>query len=256
MDLIDKNIFELIDEVSTQIEYLEKVKEKYNNKNLKPYEFTILNFVSRLKNNLKGLKILLEQLLYDDFLLVPINSIMRTISSDGITLPYLMSFLSNNLNDNQETFLNELHSISTEHFHILKEFNPDFVNEFYFDEDLNIKKRNEFHKTSHIDIIGDFKLSTKSFLSEKHKLSRVNYSIDEKKGIYGLEEIQNSDIKKNVKTCYETNKWFSQYYHYNHLNSQYSTKKTEDVMFFETQQISNCVKSSFSILSIFINYLK
>lgn len=255
MNLIDKNIFELVDEISNQIEYLKKFKEKYNNLDVKYYEFTILNFISRSKNNLKGLKLLLEQVPSDEFLLVPINSIMRTISSDGVTLSYLMSFLSNDLNETQETFLNELYSISTEHFHILKEFDPDFVNKFYFDEDLNIKKRRDFHKNSNLDIIGDFKLSTNSFLSEKHKLSRINYALDEKKGMFQLKEIQNSDIKKSVITCYETNKWFSQYYHYNHLNSQYSTTKTDNDIFCETQQISSCVKSSFSILSIFINYL-
>ena len=85
MNIIDKNIFDLIDEVSNQIEHLTKVKEKYNNKNVKYYESTILNFVSRSKNNLKGLKLLLEQVPGDEFLLVPINSIMRTISSDGLT---------------------------------------------------------------------------------------------------------------------------------------------------------------------------
>ena len=259
MNIIDKNIFDLIDEVSNQIEHLTKVIEKYNNKNDKVelYEFTILNFISRLNNNLKGLKYLLEQLINDEFLLVPISSIMRTISSDGLTLPYLMSFLSNILTDEQTTFRNELNSTSIEHHHLLIELIPEIKNlSFYNENSTKLKKRFDFHSSSSQEIIGDkSKLSNKNFLTEKDKKIRVNYCFDEKIGFFNLQEIQNSDIKKNFEICYFSNKWFSQYYHYNHLNSTFSTNKTSEFVYFEIQQISKCLKSTFSTLSIFTSYL-
>jgi hypothetical protein len=260
MDIIDKNIFELIDEVSIQIKYLTKVKEKYinNDDKIKLYEFTILNFISRLNSNLKGLKYLLEQLIYDEFLLVPINSIMRTISSDGLTLLYLMSFLSDNLTDEQTTFRNELNSTSIEHHHLLIELIPEMKNtSFYNENSTKLKKRFDFHSSSSLEIIGDkSKLSNKNFLTEKDKKIRVNYCIDEKIGFFNLQEIQNSDIKNNFEICYFSNKWFSQYYHYNHLNSNFSTNKTSEFVYFEIQQISKCLKSTFSTLCVFTGYLK
>lgn len=256
MEEFEEIIFELNNKISKQIEYLEEKIVIFNGHNVKYHEFTILNFISKFKSNLKGLKILLNCFSNDEFLLIPINSVMRSVSSDGLTLSYLMSFLSNDLNDKQVTFLNELKSISTEHFYLLKEFNSNYIDQEFLDGKSKIKNRIQFHVNSDENIIGDVKiLSLNTFLSEKKKLERVNYSFDEKKGIFGLDDIQKFDIKTHIKTCYETNKFFSQYYHYNHLNSKFITSKKNDQVLSEIRQISCCIKSSFLILYFFSEYL-
>lgn len=260
MDIIDKKNFELINEISIQIEYLTKAKEKYinNDNEIKLYEFTILNFISRQNSNLKGLKYLLEQLVNNEFLLVPISSIMRTISSDGLTLPYLMSFLSNNLTDEQTTFRNELNALSIEHHYLLNELGIVKKNlNFYIDNSDKLKKRLDFHLNSDEKITGEkSKLPNNHFLSEKNKKLRIKKSLDERLGIFKTKEIKKLDIISKVEIIYFSNKWFSQYYHYNHLNSNFSTNKTSELMYLEIQEISECLKSVFSILSFFRSYLE
>lgn len=252
---IDKIIDELLKEISLNIEILNKLRITYINKKIELYEFTILNFVSRNANNLNGVRILLEQLKTETFLIVPISSIMRTISSDALTLSYLLSFLSKNPDDVQITFRNELNSLSLEHFQLLKEFSPAFKNPSFY-KDNKIKTRRDFHTDSDKEIIREQDLSNSKFLTEKNKLLRINYSIDKKIGVLIFSENENANYRFKIKNCYETNKWFSQYYHYNSLNSELSTNKSKEILEIDLEQISICIKDSFSLLTFYISLIK
>ena len=166
---VDKKIDELLKEIYLNNLTLNKLRIAYKNKDVELYEYTILNFVSRNANNLNGVRILLEDLKTDTFLIIPISSIMRTISSDALTITYLISFLSKNLGEIQTTFKNELNSLSLEHFQLLQEFKPEFKNLSFYKDD-KIKTRTDFHKDSDKEILRDRDLSNSKFLTEKNKL--------------------------------------------------------------------------------------
>lgn len=252
---IDKKIDELLNEIYFNNEILNKLRITYKNKEVKLYEYTILNFISRNSNNLNGVKLLLEHLKTETFLIVPISSIMRTISSDALTITYLLSFLSKNLDEVQTTFMNELNSLSLEHFQLLKEFSPEFKNPSFY-KDNKIKTRTDFHTDSDKEIIREQDLSNSKFLTEKNKLLRINYSIDENIGVLNFSKSENANYKIKIKNCYEANKWFSQYYHYNSLNSELSTSKSKEIVEIDLEQISICIKDSFSLLTFYISLIK
>ena len=88
------------------------------------------------------------------------------------------------------------------------------------------------------------------------KLLRINYSIEEKIGIFNFPKSQSANFKIIIKNCYDANKWFSQYYHYNSLNSELSTNKSNEIVQIDLEQISNCITNSFSLLTFFISLLK
>lgn len=67
MEEFEEIIFELNNKISKQIEYLEEKIVIFNGQNVKHHEFTILNFISKFKSNLKGLKILLNCFLMMSF---------------------------------------------------------------------------------------------------------------------------------------------------------------------------------------------
>ncbi len=242
--------------IEKNIIFLEKIIIQHNNKEVEWTLSTYLDFVSRTKNNLKGIKSLLNFVPNDEFYLLPINSIMRTISSDMLTFSYLLTFLSKEINFNQITFKNELDSIATEHYFLIKDLkdgNHD-IPSFFLNGKNEIKNRKEFHATSDINIIGNnYKFPNNIFLSEKSKFERINYFIEYKLGIYYLLTNENCCTKKHMTDFYFLNKWFTQFYHYNYFNSKLSLKKSNEIYEFELNQIYKCIDSSFIVLKVFSN---
>lgn len=256
-----KRIF--IKELNNNIEHyileLEKITSSCNGKVVDWKLFTYLTIVSRTKNNLKGILNLINIIETDNFILLPINSIMRNISSDLLTFSYLSTFLSEVLNESQITFKNELDSLDTEYYFLLKDLNSNIeIPKYYLDkENIKIKKRKNFHINSDIKILGkDYKFSNNNFLTEKAKKDRIDYFVENKIGIYTLLKNENYEIFDYMISFYFSNKWFTQYYHYNSYNSKLSTSKKDEILIFELNQIKTCIVKSFLVLKIFHNILK
>lgn len=231
------------------------INEKEKVKPFKRFEATFLDFVSRTKNNVNGVNVLLKEFESNEFIIVPIASIMRTITVDGITIAYLSTFLTDNLKEDQTTFINEINSLHLETLQIRSEIskieNPSkiiYIEDDFYDENNNnkLKNRKQLHQTSLQSLIGgNYKLSKNGFLSEKNKLDRIN--------------ISSSELKFDVKYCYLANKYFSQYYHYSPIGGIISRTKNQETLDFDIQQIKVGLVASFFILTKIledINFIK
>lgn len=236
--------------------FLKKIVDENKNKQFNLFERTFLDFVSRNKNNINGIDVLLKEFVHNEFIIVPIASVMRTITADGLTIAYLSTFFTDDLKEEQNTINNEIKSLHLEILRTRKEISKierpdenlsfDKEGDYYNFENEDLKSKKDLHKTSKAYLIeGDFKLPNGN-LSEKSKYDRVNLLLD-------------FESKIDAKYCYLANKYFSQYYHYSPLGGLISRTKNQEILEFDIQQIKVGLVATFFILTNIlekINFIK
>jgi len=190
------------------------------------FQSTFLDFIFRNRENIKGVIKLLDEFDNEDFIFLPLSSILRTISTDTLTVYYLMTFLSQNLKEDQITFENEVNSLKTESIRSMhkimeyeKKLGLEDVQNINFDEQLYkknsdgkrvLKNRKDFHFSSDPEVLNNYQNNSK-FLSEEMKFKRVESYFE-----------NNDNFRRNIYLLFTNYKYISFYYHYTPIGGRLS----------------------------------
>lgn len=245
-----ERLLKVIDTLSKYSDYLQS--ELHYSGNVKIHEGVFLDLAFRHKENMKGVVILMDRLITDDFIKVPLASILRSLTADALTSLYLYTLL-NDSNEVQTTFTNEIRWLNIEFRKAQREIAisengnvsdiSSELSELLNDKKTNFKTRNDIHKTSAENLLSQ-KMMKGVMLSESMKLGHIE------------EKYSKHDIYKVAKRCFTFNKYFTQYYHYNTVGGEIGRTFTNDEIEFFYKSIAICIFSfisSFSVIKRFFS---
>ncbi len=189
------------------------------------FQKTFMDFAFRNREIIKAVIKLLDSYENEDFLFLPLASILRLLSTDTLTIYYLITFLSDNLREKQITFENELNALRIESIISMdkiieyeNELGLTDIQQIQYDDDMYklnnegkkvLKNRKDFHLNSNPKILKNYNKPGK-FLSEEAKIDRIK------------EFIENDNVKRNIYSLFKNYKYLTFYYHYTPIGGRLS----------------------------------
>ncbi|MBS2099137.1 hypothetical protein [Carboxylicivirga linearis] len=229
-----------------------------NGQQVNLHEKIILDLILKYRKNLAIIILGLEHHVNDSFITIGLSNNFRVIAADTLTLAYMLSFLSPNIEDEQIAFRNEVNALNNEFIHQkLEIFRVELGKELadkrmqklhpgsYKQKNKNtiLKNRDDFHlhgpkerykrlpnypKEKSPDSIISNCLASGAFLTERSKFKR-------------LKEVTNFSSSQNVYINY---KYFSMFYHYTPVAGDMARKYHE--IFYK--QSTFCILNTVNII--------
>jgi ABC-type antimicrobial peptide transport system permease subunit len=158
------------------------------------FQKTFMDFAFRNREIIKAIIKLLDSYENEDFLFLPLASILRLLSTDTLAIYYLITFLSDNLKEKQITFENELDALRVESIISMdkiieyeNELGLSYIKPIRHDANMYklnnkgskiLKNREDFHLNSNRKILKNYN-NTRKFLIEEAKINRVKEFIED-----------------------------------------------------------------------------
>ena len=178
-------------------DYLQK-KLRCPSQKVDGYEGVFLDLAIRHRENINGTLILMQCLLENSFIKIPLAAVLRSLMADSLTSLYLYTLFVPS-ETKQITLENEIRCLDMEYQRFQKEVAEIEAKEI---SKCDIKEREQIHGSSDKALFSRFMLQGK-MLSEKKKYEHIK------------EKMPDTDMCQLAKQCFVYNKFFTQYYHYN-----------------------------------------